>query len=158
MTKPAKTNGKKRRRSVNPNCEMASRKRAWEAFSKFIRLRDAMATTQTTKFCRCITCGSIHPVEGKRSIQAGHLMPGRHDSVLFDERGVHGQCYRCNVERSGVWPAYYRKMIEMYGPGIIDEMFAKWDDHATNYSPAEYQAIQRKYEGRLAMLKLGVKR
>ena len=139
---------------------MATRNRAWKSFSAYIRFRDALATTQTTKVCRCITCGRICPIEGKGAIQAGHFMPLRRDAYLFDERGVHGQCATCNIRHNGMWVTYYRKMIEMYGPGIIADQFAKWDDHATNYGPAEYQAIERKYQGRLAMLKLktGAKR
>ena len=137
---------------------MVSRKLAWQAFSKFIRLRDAIRTTGTTTRCKCITCGREYPIEGKGSIQAGHFLCGRHDAVLFDEQGTNGQCLACNVLKSGRWVDYYMAMKRMYGQAVIDEMLTRYFDYSINYGPAEYQAIQRKYEGRLAMLRLGVKR
>jgi hypothetical protein len=146
---------RKKRRSLNPDGEMATRRRAWAEFSRYVRLRDALATTQTTTCCRCITCGSLHPIEGKGAIQAGHFLPLRRDAYLFDERGVFGQCAACNIRHNGMWPAYYRALVSKFGEGVIDEMFRKWDDHATNFGPAEYHAIELKYRAKTALLRVG---
>jgi hypothetical protein len=68
---------------------------AWDWFSRVIRLRDAMATTGNAAICKCITCGKIYPTFGGQ-IQAGHWLGGRAGKNLFDPRGVHAQCARCN--------------------------------------------------------------
>jgi hypothetical protein len=91
------------------------KKKAWEWFSKYIRLRDALNTTGTKDSCRCITCGRIYPSFGVGCIQAGHFISGRNNSVLIDEKFVFGQCYHCNVGLKGNWVPYRRKMIELYG-------------------------------------------
>ena len=44
-------------------------------------------------------------------------MSGRHNAGLFSERGVHAQCYNCNINLRGNTLEYRRKIIEMYGYG-----------------------------------------
>lgn len=77
----------------------AMKSRAWQQFSKYIRLRDCIATTGGTSEGVCYTCGKTFPIE---SLQAGHMVSGRTNSVLFDEDNVRIQCYSCNVARSGM--------------------------------------------------------
>lgn len=62
---------------------------AWKWFSKYIKLRDCLATRNSTEECKCVTCGAI--VSG-RLLHAGHAIGGRNDSILFDEELVNGQC------------------------------------------------------------------
>jgi hypothetical protein len=85
---------------------------AWKWFSKYIRLRDALATTGTHYACKCITCGDNWPIE---EIDAGHMLPGRTGGILFDESIVFGQCRRCNREGAGERQAFKRVMIERNG-------------------------------------------
>ena len=68
------------------------KKRAWDAFSKYIRLRDAIETTGTKETLLCCSCGKPYPAFGKGCAQAGHFVPGRTHSLLFRENGVSGQC------------------------------------------------------------------
>ena len=42
--------------------------------------------------------------------------------MLFEETGIHAQCYRCNIRRSGEWPAYYRFMQVEYGQDEIERL------------------------------------
>jgi len=61
-------------------------------------LRDCLKTTGTKDWGHCVTCGKLYPY---KKLQAGHFTSGRADAVLFEESGIHAQCYRCNIERSG---------------------------------------------------------
>jgi len=92
-----------------------SKKKAWDAFSKYVRLRDALNTTKTKDTLLCITCGKPYPSFGIGCAQAGHFIPGRGNTVLIDEKFVFGQCYNCNVNLKGNWVPYRRKMVELYG-------------------------------------------
>lgn len=96
-----------------------AKKKAWTEFSRFIRTRDCLNSTGTPDQGRCVTCGNILPFE---KLQAGHFVPGRRNAGLFDERGVHAQCYACNVGLHGNWPEYLRFMESEYGQDVIDEL------------------------------------
>lgn len=72
--------------------------KAWSQFSRYIRLRDCINTTGTNTEGICYTCGKRLPIN---KLQAGHMISGRTNSVLFDEQSVQIQCYSCNVMKSG---------------------------------------------------------
>ena len=90
----------------------AAHETCWRNFSRYIRLRDAIATTGTMTHARCITCGTILPVE---EMDAGHMIPRRTNGILFDESMVFAQCYSCNREHGGEEQAFKRIMIERKG-------------------------------------------
>lgn len=98
--------------------------RAWRAFSDYIRLRDCLLTTGTKHECLCITCGRRKEYA---EIDAGHFVPGRRNSVLFSEFGVHGQCRFCNRYKDGDYPKYREVMIARHGLEEIEryEILAK---------------------------------
>ena len=98
------------------------KRKTWAMFSLYIRTRDALRTTGTTEYALCITCDRKYPLKAVGGLQAGHFITGRHNSVLFDERNVHAQCYGCNVGKKGNMVVYYKKMLEMYGQDVIDEL------------------------------------
>ena len=98
------------------------KKKAWDEFSIFIRLRDALNTTGRQDFLVCCSCGKTYPAFGKGCAQAGHFVPGRKNAILFDERNVHGQCYNCNHTLKGNWPGYMKFMLVRYGREIVDEL------------------------------------
>jgi len=98
------------------------KKKVWKTFSQFIRLRDAIATTQSQHTVKCCSCGRPYPAFGIGCAQAGHFVPGRRNTILFDERCVNAQCYNCNVTLKGNWPGYYAFMLERYDLETIDEL------------------------------------
>lgn len=98
------------------------RQKAWDAFSKYIRLRDAIKTTGTTHEARCITCNRVYPIKGRGTMQAGHFQGGRSNAILIDEQGVHAQCYGCNVGKKGNTVPYYKFMLKEYGQEVIDDI------------------------------------
>lgn len=94
--------------------------RAWKAFSKYIRTRDCLKTTHTKEQGVCITCGQVKEF---KSLQAGHLVGGRGNAVLFDEEIVNAQCGGCNIqynERAKV--VYRRVMVVRHGEERVKEM------------------------------------
>lgn len=101
------------------NTITAQKNKLWKVFSRYIRIRDCLATTSTITHGRCCTCNRHYPI-GK--LQAGHFIPGREDNILFEPTCVHAQCYRCNVKRSGEWVKYYRFMQKKYGKPEIERL------------------------------------
>lgn len=91
------------------------KKKLWKLFSEYIRRIGADWRGNVA----CVTCNSV---KHWKEQQAGHFIPGRHNMVLFDERNVHPQCYRCNIALSGNPRKYDRFMRITYGPEIIEQL------------------------------------
>ena len=53
-------------------------KKAWDAFSLFIRLRDCLKTTGAKEYGVCFTCGRKYAF---KALQAGHFVRGRGGAV-----------------------------------------------------------------------------
>jgi hypothetical protein len=70
-------------------------------------------------YAACITCGKV---DEWRALQAGHFVPGRKPSILFDERNCHAQCYACNCHKDGNLIEYYPVMLERYGKKTVEEL------------------------------------
>ena len=109
---------KKKKKTIRKKSVNQLKKKAWKLFSIYIRLRD----TNARGFGRCFTCTQI--LFWKNG-QAGHFIPGRFNSILFDERGVHLQCYRCNINLGGNTLPYLDHMLADYGKEVVDELRAK---------------------------------
>jgi len=90
---------------------------AWKWFAKYIKLRDAIATTGTKEAARCITCGNVYPLPG---LEAGHMIPGRSGGILFDETIVYAQCHKCNGPGKGEVQMYKHIMVQQHGPEWYD--------------------------------------
>ena len=95
------------------------KKKIWPIFSEYIRKRDCIRTTGCSSFGLCITCGKRYHF---KLLQAGHFIPGRHNSNLFSAKGTHAQCYNCNINLRGNTLEYRRKIIELYGEGVDLEL------------------------------------
>jgi len=124
------------KKSGNPKKETA-----WRWFSKYIRLRDAIKTTGDQFYCRRITCGQVKPVG---EIHAGHGIPGRMNSILFNEELVNGQCKTCNCEGKGQTEMYKKVLIDVYGQ-------EKWDfwqsakNNPVHYTQFDYEQMAKTY-------------
>jgi len=111
------------------------KKEAWDTFSVFIRQRDGG---------KCVTCGAV---KHWKEMQAGHYRTGATCKLplFFDERNVHCQCVRCNINLSGNWRAYQNFMHMKYGEEIdaefdeINKTLVKWDK-------MDYVRLIEKYE------------
>lgn len=114
-----KTKNKPKRKPAKEPTLTGMRKKLWTPFSRYIRMRDCLETTGTITHGECCTCGRRYPIS---KLQAGHFIPGRADSILFEPTCVHAQCYRCNILRQGEWLKYFRYMEEKYGLEHIFKM------------------------------------
>lgn len=111
--------------------------KASAAFSRYIRLRDALEYCQgkgidTGQFARpediigvCCTCGTV---KQWFRMDAGHFKGrglGGGSGTYFDERNVHLQCKQCNGFQGGRVQDYEKFIIEKYGQRVLDELNIK---------------------------------
>ena len=127
----------KKRRSIS-----SAKAACWRVFSRWVRYRDALRTTGAIEYCECITCDASLPVD---KMQAGHFIPGRHNAQLFSERGVHGQCYRCNIGQNGRPLEYRRQIIKLYGEGSDLELEAEARE-TKKFTVQELDELRKHYE------------
>ncbi len=131
------------------------KKKTWDEFSILIRLRDAIETTGTTDYLVCCSCSKTYPAFGKGCAQAGHLVPGHGNSIMFDERGVHGQCFNCNLRLKGNWPGYVEFMKRKYCPNgqeVIDNLLFI-NHQVKKYTVPEYEEMRQSYKVRAGALR-----
>jgi len=82
--------------------------KAWTLFSKYLRMKYSDANG----YCECYTCGDR---KHYKELQAGHLLDGRANSILFEWSGVKPQCKKCNLFLSGNKENYIPKFIREHG-------------------------------------------
>lgn len=131
-----------------------AKNKAWDAFSLYIRTRDCVETTGTTTQGKCFTCGNVFPL---KKLQAGHLIAGRHNSVLFDERGCHAQCQMCNVWLSGNTMKYYRHMVEKYGDEVVKVLEGLDANVTRQYKVYELVELAEMFKAKTAALQFAGK-
>ena len=81
-------------------------------------------------------------------MQAGHLVSGRTNGVLFDERGIWPQCYSCNCCRQGMGPEYTVFMLGVYGQGVVDDLIRKRRE-AVKFTRGELEEMIEGYKVRI---------
>lgn len=136
---------KKKRRCMKTKGVLYWKGKAWDEFSLYVRVRDAIRTTGRVENCVCCSCGKIYPAFGKGCLQAGHFIPGRKNAVLFSEIGVHGQCYMCNTRLKGNWPGYYDFMLRHYGQDVINNLLIE-AKQVKKYRPFELEELRDEYK------------
>lgn len=116
------------------------KKRVWVQFSIFIRTRGADENGMN----QCYTCDRwLH----WKHLEAGHLVPGRTNSVLFQEDAVRPQCRRCNGHFRGNTIVYYPKLVAALGQDEVDRIVAqrdvthKWEVDELPTLFAKYKAL-----------------
>jgi rubredoxin len=85
----------------------AAEKKAWRAFSRYIRLRDSRG-----EYFICPTCGRTLPLE---QADAGHYISRARMGTMFDELNVHAQCRKCNRFQEGNHFIYRHFLVNAYG-------------------------------------------
>jgi len=118
------------------------KRKAWKAFSEYIRLRDCLRTTGLQDYGKCITCQKTVP---RTLLQAGHFIPGRHNANLFSEKGCHAQCYNCNINLRGSALEYRRQIIKLYGEGY-DEVLEQEAKEIRKYSVEGLTNLAKEYK------------
>jgi hypothetical protein len=132
---------------------------AWDACSVFVRTRDAYrtlggqtmwiekkdGTQKEVLACLCCTCNKQYPAFGQGCGQAGHFIPGRRGAVLFDERGIHFQCYNCNTNLKSNPRKYHAFMLEKYGQDLIDEL-DMLSEEEVSYTEQDFKRIEQYFK------------
>lgn len=121
------------------------KRKAWQKVSLFIRKRDA----DEDGFVNCVTCGiRKHYTQG----DAGHFIPGRGNSILFDIRGIHFQCKPCNggfryqtFTKNEVAENYRKYMLKRYGKKVVEELIRK-NRQIKQFKEKELLSIIKKYK------------
>ena len=126
------------------------KKKVWDIFSIYIRKRDCLKTTGCASWGICITCKKLYHF---KLLQAGHFISGRHNNNLFSERGVHAQCYNCNINLKGATLEYRRKIIEMYGEGADLELEAE-ERITRKFTVPELEELKEYYEDQIELLEV----
>ena len=124
------------------------KKKAWDAFSLWVRIRDCLRTTGCTSWGLCITCSKRYHI---KLLQAGHFIVGRHNANLFSEKGTHAQCYNCNINLRGNTLEYRLKIIEMYGEGY-DEVLRKEAKEIKKFTVQELEELEKTYREKIKEL------
>ena len=124
------------------------KKKAWVAFSKYIRVRDCLKTTGFTDQGQCVTCGRFFPFS---ELQAGHAIGGRNNSILFDEQLVNAQCRGCNGYGNGKYAEYSVWFMGKYGVEKWKEKVRK-SEEIVKYSIDDYEKIYKRYAKKLESL------
>lgn len=124
------------------------KKKVWPLFSLYVRYRDGLRTTGCKDWVFCITCGKRYHY---KLMQAGHFISGRHNANLFSEKGVHAQCYNCNINLKGNTLEYRRKIIELYGAGY-DEVLEQEARQNKQFSIEELENLASSLKVRIKEL------
>lgn len=136
--------------SSNPRKQTISslKKKCWQVFSLYIRMRDCLRTTGCKDWGLCITCGKRYHI---KLLQAGHFIAGRHNANLFSERGVHAQCYNCNINLRGATLEYRRQVISLCGEGA-DEELEEEARQIKKYTPQDLIDLTEHYRNEIKKL------
>lgn len=124
------------------------KKKCWIIFSKYIRMRDCLKTTGCTSFGLCVTCKKRYHL---KLLQAGHFIAGRHNANLFSEKGVHAQCYTCNLVLKGNTLEYRRQIIKLYGEGADLEL-ERESRQVRKFAPQELRDLIEYYKTEIASM------
>ena len=123
-----------------------AKKRAWDWFSMFIRLRDA----DENGMVKCITCPAVR--HWRDRIDAGHFVTRAKESTLFDEQNVHGQCKGCNRFQGGKSLEHGMAINAKYGAGTKERIEQKAVQMCRR-TLSDYLFIEATYRSRVERIK-----
>lgn len=135
-TKSVKTKKRIARKSKNPLPR--AKDRAWNAFSKWVRVSNADYNGNV----RCFTCGVV---KHWKEMDAGHYF---HNVLDFNIYNIHPQCSKCNKYLQGNGVVYYEKLREMYGQEVIEEMLQEKYKIVT-LTIEDYNHIEAEYKEKI---------
>ena len=121
------------------------KKKAWSLVSQYVRQREA----DEGGFVHCYTCGA--PIHAKLEAQAGHSIPGRTNSVLFDDSICRPQCYRCNIRLRGRHDVFAAKLIRENGLEWFEAKLAN-SRQVVKYTRSDLEDIIQTYQQKLKTL------
>jgi hypothetical protein len=109
----------KRKASRKKPSLSALKRKAWAAFSRHVRQKEA-----ADGYGKCVTCSTVLRWQ---EAHAGHFVHASRQSPLsYDERNVHLQCPQCNYYgMQGLAPIRYTQYMQArYGEPVVEELLA----------------------------------
>ena len=120
------------------------KKRAWQMFSKWIRLSH---TDKFNQFIECYTCGIRKAWD---EMDTGHGIEGRNNAVLFMEEIVKPQCKQCNIFKHGNLRVFTLKLLDELGHSRYKQLLDK-SNQTEQYKAYQlediYETYKKKVEG-----------
>lgn len=116
-TKRAKINSKRVKRKKAPSIRLLKNK-LWNECKRIVRER---YIDQNGNW-HCYTCDAL--LDEPKKAQTGHFIPSSICSVemRYDLDNLRVQCYRCNINLSGNWPEYEKRLNIEKGDGFTDKL------------------------------------
>lgn len=114
---------------------------------------------------QCFSCKKVIPsycdrhgnvLPGWKACQAGHFITAANCglTLYFHEMNVHCQCYHCNINLSGNWVEYEKRIIEVYGQDACDKLkWLKWNGDI-KYSRENYLLKIQEYNDKIKRLNI----
>lgn len=121
-----------------PKKEPDWKKKCWDWFSKYIRLK--YADDQGME--KCFTCNRR---DHWKKFDCGHGIPRVFSATFIDERNNHPQCFTCNKVWEGRKDVYKVEVDKKYGAGTWDklEVLAQSKCHRTQF---DYKILYLHYK------------
>ena len=117
----------------------------WKLVSEYIRRSHA----DSNGYVACYTCG--HTRLWNDTMQAGHAIGGRRNSVLFDLELLRPQCRACNCWRQGEQYIFAKKLDEEHYPGWFEERLDE-SRKTKKYYDSDYEDMIESIQGMLEEL------
>lgn len=114
------------------------RDKCWDAFSKYIRLRDA------NEYGRIQCCTCPHVGHWKQ-MHAGHFMSRANESTFLHEQNVNGQCRKCNGPESGRQYEHGLYIDKKHGQGTSAYLYML-SKKTRSRSDLEYDELRKYYK------------
>ena len=119
----------------------SAKRKAWSAFSLYIRTKDSVDGVN-----ECYTCGKIYPV---KRLQAGHWIEGHANTVYINEDYVRVQCYSCNVIKHGNQGVFRDKIRAELGSDVVDQLILE-ANQTKDLTLSDYIELEKYYKGLLS--------
>lgn len=97
------------------------KKKLWEECKRITRLR----YQKHDGSWNCFTCGAH--LDAPSKAQTGHFIPSSCCSteMRYDLGNLRIQCYQCNINKSGNWPAFEKQLEIEMGEGYVEKLKAR---------------------------------
>lgn len=125
------------------------KKTVWKSCATYIKYRES-SSNGTVK---CVTCPKILSIYDQ-DCQAGHFIPGRGNSVLFDDAHIFPQCAECNCWGGGRQFLFgvFLKNKYGYNDQVLKEM-QSLRHKIIKYSMEELKELKNSYDLEINRLK-----
>jgi hypothetical protein len=111
-------------------------------FSKYIRYSHADGRGN----CSCFTCDRVFPVQ---ETDCGHFVGRQHLATRWLEKNCHPQCRYCNRYCEGRKDVYAVRLIQKYGPNILNEL-QEAKNSIAKFTPTDLQELIQNYNRKVA--------